>query len=125
MATFAKKRRYTEAELSQDDPHSPPSKRFKPPPAFWDNLSKIPLTRSALEELKRRYTGRSCIQLKVKKPRTRSAVREFKQKAQPIVPVFKYLLKAPQAGITQLKSFARQGGPDLTNLRGVCNIWYY
>ncbi|KAI0965114.1 hypothetical protein F4678DRAFT_467902 [Xylaria arbuscula] len=29
----------------------------RPPPAFWDNLSEIPLTRSALQELDRRNAG--------------------------------------------------------------------
>jgi hypothetical protein len=122
-----RKRRYTEAELSQDDLPSLPSKRFKRPPAFWDNLSKIPLTRLALKELERRYalSDRSCVQPKIKKPRTRSAVREFKQKAQPTVPVSKYLSKASQADIALLKVFAiqqRRGGLDLTDLRGVCII---
>lgn len=120
-----RKRRYTEAELAQDDLPSLPSKRFKRPPAFWDNLSKIPLTYSALEELEGRYalSNRSCVQPKVKKPRTRSAIRKFKQKAQPTVPVSEYLSKASQADIALLKVFAaqqRRGGPDLTNLRGVC-----
>jgi hypothetical protein len=122
-----RKRRYTEAELSQDDLPSLPSKRFKPPPAFWDNLSKIPLTRSAVKELERRsaLSDRSCVQPKVKKPRTRSAVREFKQKAQPPIPVSEYLSKASQADIVLLKVFAtqqRRGGPDLADLRGVCII---
>ena len=122
-----RKRRHAEAELSHDDLPSLPSKRFKRPPAFWDNLSKIPLTSSALKELERRcaLSDRSCVQPKVKKPRTRSAVREFKQKSQLTVPVSEYLPKAPQADIIQLKAFARQGGPDLTKLRGVRTIQYY
>jgi len=125
-----RKRQHAEAELSQDDL---PSKRRKstresysssglPPPAFWDNLSKIWLTRQALKELGRRNaqstSNQSPVQFKVKKPRTRSAVREFKQKAQPGIPVSEYLSKAPLADIALLKTFARQGGPDLTNLRG-------
>ena len=122
-----RKRRYTKAELPQDGLPSLPSKRFKPPPAFWDNLSKIPLTRSALKELDRRYTlsDRSCVQSKVKKPHTRSVVREFKQKAQPTVPISEYLPKASQADIALLKIFARRGGSDLTSLRGVCVISYH
>jgi hypothetical protein len=122
-----RKRQQAEAELSQDD--LLPSKRFKRSPAFWDNLSKVPLTRSALKELERRYalSDRSCVQPKIKKPRTRSAVREFKQRAQPIVPVSEYLPKASQADISILKVFAtqqRRGGPDLTDLRGVSTKSY-
>jgi len=133
-----RKRQHTEAALSQDNPPSLPSKRFKstrepypssnlPPPAFWDNLSKIWLTRQAVKELDRRnaQSNRSPTQYKVRKPRTRSADRKLKQKAQAAVPVSEYLLRAPQADITLLKSFARQGGPDITDLRGVCTISYH
>lgn len=127
MTTFAKKRRYTEAELLQDDSSLLSSKRFKPSSTFWDNLFKISLTCSALEKLKQRYTlfDQSCVQLKVKQPHTQSTVCEFKQKSQLTVPVFEYLLKASQADVTQLKFFAKQGGSDLINLRGVCTIQYH
>jgi hypothetical protein len=66
------KRQYTKAELAQDDLPSLPSKRFKRLLAFWDNLSKILLTYLALEELEGRYalSNWSCVQPKVKKPRT-------------------------------------------------------
>jgi hypothetical protein len=119
-----RKRRYSEAELSEDDLPSQSSKRYKRPPAFWNNLSTIPLTRSSLKELERRYalSNRSCARPKVKKPRTRRAVREFKQRAHETVPVSEYLPKASLVDIALLKVFARQqrrGGPDLTDLRGV------
>ena len=131
---YNRKRQHTEAGLSPDDL---PSKRLRsdrephsssnlPPPTFWDNLSKIWLTRQALNELGRRNaqstSNRSPVQHKVRKPRTRSAVRELEQKAQPALPVSEYLLKASQADIARLKVYARRGGPDLTNLRGVCTI---
>jgi len=124
-----RKRKHAEVELSQDDLPSLPSKKFKPPPAFWDNLSKIWLTRSSLKELNRRNAQstsyQSSLKYKIRKPRTRSAVREFKQKVQPAVPVSEYLSKAPQVDIALLKTFARKGGPDLTDLRGVCTNLYH
>jgi hypothetical protein len=128
MATYPKSRLHNRKRQFTEDLPPQPSKRFKPPPAFWDNLSKIPLTRSALKELERRnaISNRPCVPLKVKKPRTRSDLREFKQKAQPTVPVSRYLPKASQADIALLKVFApqeRRGGPDLTDLRGVCTIY--
>jgi hypothetical protein len=141
MATYPnlrphnRKRQHAEVELSQDDIPSPPWKRFKssrkphssselPPPAFWDNLSKVWLTRRALEELDRRNaqsaSNQSPVQPRVKKPRTRSAVREFKQKAQPAVP--KLVDRYSDQGY--LQRFARHGGPDLSDLKGVCILPY-
>lgn len=139
MAASPRKRQLVEAKLSQVELPALPSKRVKlnreshssselPPAAFWDNLSRIPLLRRALKELDRRNaqsaSNLSRVQPKVKKPRTRSAVRKSKQKTQPAIPVPEYLSKAPPADITLLKVFARQGGPDLTDLRGVCDIFY-
>lgn len=141
MATYSesrthnRKRQQSEAELSQDDPLT--SKRFKstrehrsselPPTAFWDGLSKIWLTRSALKELGRRNAhstfNQSCGQSNVKRPLTRSAVRDSKRRAQSLVPVSDYLSKAHQADIARLKAFARHGGPHLADMRGVCIIF--
>jgi len=126
-----RKRQHAGVELWQDDLPSLPPKRFKsstkphsssklPPPAFWDNLSKVWLTRRALNELDRRNaqsaSNQSPVQPKVKKPRTRSAIREFKHRAQPALPkpVNPYLDRG------NLQQFARHGGPDLSDLKGVC-----
>ncbi|KAK3338037.1 hypothetical protein B0H65DRAFT_542475 [Neurospora tetraspora] len=59
------------------------------PPEFWDNLSKVPLTRRALRELDRRNSTR---------PAPGPA--------------------APAVYTTDLARFARHGGPDLRRLRG-------
>ncbi|POS73710.1 hypothetical protein DHEL01_v207901 [Diaporthe helianthi] len=58
------------------------------PPEFWDRLSKIPLTRSALKELDRRNGAR---------------------------PAFS---PPPTSLARDLARFARHGGPDLRGLRG-------
>jgi hypothetical protein len=126
-----RKRQHAEVDLSQDDLPSLPSKRSKstgelqpfsklPPPAFWDNLSKVWLTRRALKELDRRNaqsaSNQSPVQPKVKKPRTRSAIREFKHTQSAIPkPV------DPSLGRALLR-FARHGGPDLSDLKGVCSL---
>lgn len=68
------------------------------PPSFWDTLSKVRLSRSALKEFDRRNiqeTGQPC--------------------AEPI-PITKV---SAQRARQQLKRFARRGGPDLSHLRGV------
>lgn len=90
-------------ELSQGSPakrlrlrnDSPINTRDSPryPPEFWDKLSKIELTREALGELDRR----------TKRPRTGGLVQ----------------VDADNSGLTR---FSRQGGPDLSDLRGVRSI---
>ncbi|KAB5536099.1 hypothetical protein GE09DRAFT_1176609 [Coniochaeta sp. 2T2.1] len=61
---------------------------FFPSPAFWDNLSKVPLTRWALRELDRRNN--------IDPPKA----------------------AVPAVYTTDLARFARHGGPDLRHLRG-------
>ncbi|KAK3304811.1 uncharacterized protein B0T15DRAFT_363760, partial [Chaetomium strumarium] len=61
------------------------------PPEFWDNLSKVPLTRRALRELDRRNSTQ---------PALGPAV--------------------PAVCTAYLARFARHGGPDLRHLRAVC-----
>ena len=67
-------------------------------PAFWDNLSKIDLTRRALKELDRRNT--------------RSTLKSRRLYYQPRGPITRSALK-------NIKQIARDGGPDLRDLRGV------
>jgi hypothetical protein len=102
-----RKRQHAEADLSQDDLPSLPSKKFKStrehhsasnfPPAFWDSLSKVWLTRRALRELDRRNQLKSsaCVRAPAHKP-----VR-------------------PSSNRKDLQRFARLGGPELGDLRGV------
>ncbi|KAI0423833.1 hypothetical protein F5Y09DRAFT_336259 [Xylaria sp. FL1042] len=78
----------------------------RPPPAFWDNLSETPLTRSALRELDRRNTA------------------AFEQKAArlSIQPATQYLGRSSQTELRQIRGFARRGGPDLSDLRAVGHV---
>ncbi len=71
--------------------HGPPN--F--PPEFWDNLSKVWLTRRALRELDRRNNAQP-----------------------PSAPV----ASAPAVFTSDLARFSRHGGPNLRHLRGVCML---
>lgn len=69
------------------------------PPSFWDNLSKVHLTKNALRELDRRNrdSARSARNFSRKQP-YRRVTRRF---------------------AVDLGTLVRQGGPDLSDLRGV------
>lgn len=97
--TPRRKRRYTEACLPLDDlSESQPSKRLKSSKAdFYDSLSKVWLTRRALKELARRTRQADSPQ------RTPSAPRPVSR----------------PSTLKQIQRFARHGGPDLRDLRGV------
>jgi hypothetical protein len=69
------------------------------PEAFWDNLSRIPLCRRALREFNRRVP----------------------ESTAPKPPPFQPILE--QNLIKQLKRFVRQGGPNLSNIRGVSHVY--
>jgi hypothetical protein len=86
--------------LSLDNPsESQPSKRFKSSRAkFYDSLSKVWLTRRALKELDRRTRQANSPQ----RPAPPSQRKETSQEE-----------------TSKQKRFARHGGPDLRDLRGV------
>ncbi|KAI1132789.1 hypothetical protein F5Y10DRAFT_292457 [Nemania abortiva] len=67
------------------------------PPAFWDKLSEVPLTKNALRELERRKPRRSGTQSNTAQ-------------------CFDYCSPTERE---RIKRFARIGGPDLSDLRGV------
>ncbi|KAI3326805.1 hypothetical protein HD806DRAFT_551881 [Xylariaceae sp. AK1471] len=73
----------------------------RPPPAFWDNLSSIPLINSALRELERR-----------------NKVDSFPRRPIPRRITTQYLSLISPAQFERIKRFARIGGPDLSDLRG-------
>lgn len=93
------------------------------PPAFWDNLSKIDLTRRALEELDRRNTQAALdSQPPYQRPArriTRHVLAELKKSAQPLTPPAEYLCHCGTSGLRNIKRTARHDGPDLSDLRGV------
>lgn len=77
-----------------------------PPPAFWDNLSKIWLTEHALRELNQRNS-----QLASSIPR--SQYRRARQSASD------FLRHCEPRTLKDIKLFARYGGSDLSDLKGV------
>src|SRR5437762_10083371 len=102
-----RKRQHTEADFLLEDSLSRPSKKFKStkdhhsasnfPPAFYDSLSKVWLTRRALRELDRRNHLKSSTCAPTPAPE----------------PVHKLPTRK------ELQRFSRHGGPELGDLRGV------
>jgi hypothetical protein len=96
-----------------------------PPAAFWDNLSKVWLTSRALRELDRRSTraARSFPRHRqLHRPVTRGALAERTKKEknwQPTRPAAGVLTHYTPRRLKDIKLFARHGGPDLSDLRGV------
>ncbi len=82
----------------------PPShshSRSRTPPAFYDNLSHIWLTKHALRELDRRTKENSSLSTQQSAPT--------------------FLRKRSSTCLNDdIKRFATHGGPDLSDLRGVC-----
>ncbi|KAI9821334.1 MAG: hypothetical protein M1826_000705 [Phylliscum demangeonii] len=92
--------------------------------AFWDNLSKVGLTRHALKELDRRTTVRS---LWLRSPR-RSAIRRaraaLEKRRHPIRATTRHLGHYGTTDLKGLKRFTRHSGRDLSDLRGYPNPIY-
>ena len=122
--------RKRQPSLQQNEIWRPASKRQKrsyhlngsqPPPAFWDNLSKTWLTKGALRELDRRNA-----QTIIKSPRspyqrpvTRTFLVEWKRNHQPTLCADHFFHSSGRGLLEDIKLFARNGGPDLSDLRGV------
>ena len=99
----------------------------QPPPAFWDNLSKIWLTERALKELDRRNTepapsAHNSPYRRSHSPVTRYTLAKWKNKVEnwePSQPAADFLTGCSTGRLKEIKLLARHGGPDLSNLRGV------
>ncbi|EGE00672.1 hypothetical protein TESG_07969 [Trichophyton tonsurans CBS 112818] len=97
-----------------------PSKRpkFGPPvSAYWDNISKIWLTRDALEELDRRNRASSRPEspYSARRPLTRRFQARLKRDYQ--TPAPDPLINCKPESVNRIKRLSRQGGPDLSDLR--------
>ena len=101
--------------------HHTPSKRQKlsqhasgsqPLLDFWGDLSKIWLTKAALRELNRRNAEHL----------SHFPTQTFLTNAPQSVGGF--LQKCALKIVKDIKLFARHGGPDLSDIRGVCNMAY-
>jgi hypothetical protein len=113
------------SELPQpNDTSYPTSKRQKlsypsePPASFWDNLSTIWLTKRALRELNRRNTEVAAVPSRT--PHRRRAC----QCKIALYNSTDYLRACKPRILKNIKLFARQGGPDLSDLRNVCIASY-
>lgn len=98
---------------------------FQTPPAFWDNLSEIALTRRSLREFDRRDAAHSAPSQgelsrgKLQRPLTRQACAELKKHCLPSKSVSEFLGDSTAAVFKEIKKLATHGGPDLSHLRGV------
>lgn len=84
---------------------SPPA-RSQSPSAFWDNLSRVWLTHNALRELDRRNFQRTISE-------------EEDLLVHP--PANDFLHYCSAQDLREIKRYARRGGPDLCEIRGVCS----
>ncbi len=88
-------------------------------PAFWDNLSKIDLTKRVLKERDRRST-RAALDTRQRcpqphRPITRRVLAELKKSCQPLTPAVKYIYDCGVRDLKNRKQTARHGGPDLSD----------
>ena len=92
-----------------------------PPPHFWDNLSQPFLTKLALQELNRRNAIKSRSQRppesQYRRPYTRCAVAASRESSP--LPAHEFYQQTSPSDRAQIRRFARNGGPDLKDLRGV------
>lgn len=115
----SRKRRQTE-----HGSHTSRHKRQKlsqPVPAYWDNLSKIWLTKGALKELDRRNSYlRPPKKYKPVSRRSRCEPKKRKKRRGPKVAPDPLQNRSPEY-LKRIKRFSRLGGPDLSDLRNVCD----
>lgn len=99
------------------------------PPAFWDNLSKIWLTKRALRELNRRNSQSASNQSRsqyrqARRPVTRNFLAELKETGRITQSTSDFLRHCEPETLKDIKRFARNGGPDFSDLKNV-NITKY
>ncbi|EZF31123.1 hypothetical protein H109_05567 [Trichophyton interdigitale MR816] len=105
----------------EEHPNQHSSKRLKlgqPTSVYWDNLSKIWLTRDALEELDRRNSASSSVPgppRSYHRPLTRQLQATLKHRHQTLLP--DPLINYKSGSLGEIKKLSRQGGPDLSDLR--------
>jgi len=99
--------------------------KLQSPTAFWDNLSRIHLTKDALKELDRRNTQVAPIyhptSPSLLRPITRGALDKLKKGGLPTRSATDFLSHCRKRSLKEIKQFARAGGPDLSDARGVCS----
>lgn len=101
-------------ECSDKEKYAPPQR----PPEFWDNLSKLWLTRKALRELDRRNASPLSnlrYNLDTHRPATRFHPAEKKRKHSVLYAPY-FLNGCDTQTLKKLKQFAKAGGPDMSDL---------
>ena len=116
----------TSQPLSKRQKRSHPPIESHPPPAFWDNLSRVWLTKGALRELDRRNgpsqsaPSPSCsLHARLHGPFTRHAVAKAENSRGAPQSASDFLRHCTAESLKDIKRLARHGGPDLLELRGV------
>ena len=116
----------TSQPLSKRQKHSHPPIGSHPPPAFWDNLSMVWLTKGALRELDRRNAlsqsapSLSCsLHKRSHRPFTQHAVAKVDKSYRYPQSASEFLCHCTTESLKDIKRLARHGGPDLLELRGV------
>ena len=109
--------------------HTHRKARSRTPAAFYDNLSKVWLTKRALRELDRRNAqlapSSSCSSpRRPRRPFTRRTLVELRKNGQFSQSASDFLCHCEAKCLKDIKRLARQGGPDLLDLRGVCIAKY-
>lgn len=95
---------------------------YPPSSDFWDSLSKIWLTKHALRELDRRNARviYSTSRQQVRRPATRSFIAASKNNRALLQHPSTFLRNCSPQIFEDVKRLARHGGPNLSDLRGVC-----
>lgn len=123
-----------QSDISQLEPESKRQKHEHPidkaeaqrrPTEFWDNLSKIWLTREALRELDRRNSESASRSSHTQnrrphRPITRQFFAELESKHL-IQNASDFLGRCGPQSLEEIKQLSKRGGPDLSGLRSVCN----
>jgi hypothetical protein len=131
------RKRQRSEPAGQTGTSQPPSKKqrlnhsggSRPPPAFWDNLSKLWLTKRALRELDRRNSQAPASPSRspprrARRPVTRKLIAKQKEKRQ-VVDCTDYLSRCTPRILKDIRVFGSHGGPDLSDLRNVCIAKYF
>ena len=116
----------TSQPLSKRQKRSHPPIGSHPPPAFWDNLSRVWLTKGALRELDRRNSpsqstpSPSCsLHKRLHRPFTLHAVAKVEKSRQSPQSASDFLRHCTAESLKDIKRLARHGSPDVLELRGV------
>jgi hypothetical protein len=131
-----RKRQREALSFQRDETPRPEPKRHKqlpahqldasqPPPRFWNNLSKIWLTKGALRELDRRNalrTATSRTHQQAQRPLTRAFRAELEANYPSVQPADDFIAHCTPTRLRDIKLFARRDRPDLSDLRGVCGV---